>query len=115
MKHLYRRLILEEKLSENSDFSKIQKLQQKLDSGIDITDLTDSGINLSIEEFKANYVKPPELHKKCKGVMNYIGGNYIQMLSDGNYLLDYPNLKKKRSKKLEIVEEVLFKHLMSVN
>jgi hypothetical protein len=112
MKHLYRRLILEEKLSENSDFSKIQKLQQKLDSGIDITD---SGINLSIEEFKANYVKPPELHKKCKGVMNYIGGNYIQMLSDGNYLLDYPDLKKKRSKKLEIVEKVLFKHLMSVN
>ena len=95
MKHLYRRLILEEKLSENSDFSKIQKLQQKLDSGIDITDLTDSGINLSIEEFKANYVKPPELHKKCKGVMNYIGGNYIQMLSNGNYCLTILTLKRK--------------------
>ena len=53
--------------------------------------------------------------KDRRALDDYIGGNYIQMLSDGNYLLDYPNLKKKRSKKLEIVEEVLFKHLMSVN
>lgn len=112
MKHIYRRLILEEKLSEDSNFAKIQKLQQKLDEGINIKDLTDTGLIKTVKDFNDGYVKPPVLHKRCKDVMTYIGGNYIQMLSDGNYLLDYPNLKTKRSKKLEIVEAVLFKHLM---
>ncbi len=112
MKHIYRRLILEEKLSEDSNFAKIQKLQQKLDEGINIKDLTDTGLIKTVKDFNDGYVKPPVLHKRCEDVMTYIGGNYIHMLSDGNYLLDYPNVKKKRSKKLEIVEAVLFKHLM---
>jgi len=111
MKQIFRRMILEEKLSENPDTKKIQLLQQRLDQGITIKDLTDSGLIVTLKDFNAMYVNPPVLHKKCKDVMIYIGGNYIQMLSDGNFLLDYPNVKNKRSKKIEIVEDALFKHL----
>jgi hypothetical protein len=111
MKHLLLKLILEEKLSSSGDATKIQKLQQKLDSGLSVKDLQETGLIVTKADFVKRFKNPPTLHKKCKDVMTYIGGNYIQMLSDGNYLFDYKSLKPKRSKKLEILEEALFAHL----
>jgi len=115
MKHLFKRLILEEKLKDSPDFKKIQALQQKIDTELSIKDLTETGMIMTRESFEKSYINPPALDDKCKDVMTYIGKNYIQMLSNGFYLFDYPTVKTKRSKKIEIVEEALFNHLTGGN
>jgi hypothetical protein len=115
MKHLFKQLILEEKLKDSPDLKKIQKMQQKVDGELTIKDLTETGMIMTRESFEKSYYNPPVLDDKCKDVMTYIGRNYIQMLSNGFYLLDYPTMKPKRSKKLEVVEEALFNYLTQNN
>ena len=115
MKHLFRQLILEEKLKDAPNLKVIQQMQLKVDSELSIKDLTETGMIMTRESFEKSYRNPPALDTKCKDVMTYIGKNYIQMLSNGFYLWDYPSTKPKRSKKLEVVEEALFNHLMGIN
>jgi hypothetical protein len=115
MKHLFKQLILEEKLKDAPNLKKIQMMQQKLDGELCIKDLTETGMIMTRDSFEKSYFNPPKLDGKCKDVMTYIGKNYIQMLSNGFYLWDYPSRKPKRSKKLEIVEQALFNHLMGIN
>jgi len=115
MKHLFKQLILEEKLKDVSNLKVIQKMQQKIDGELSIKDLTETGMIMTRESFEKSYRNPPALDTKCKDVMTYIGKNYIQMLSNGFYLFDYPTVKSKRSKKIEVVEEALFNHLMGGN
>ena len=115
MKHLFKQLILEQKLKDVPNLKVIQKMQQKIDGELSIKDLTETGMIMTRESFEKSYKNPPVLDNKCKDVMTYIGKNYIQMLSNGFYLFDYPTVKSKRSKKIEVVEEALFNHLMKSN
>ena len=115
MKHLFKQLILEHKLKDVPNLKVIQKMQQKIDGELSIKDLTETGMIMTRESFEKSYKNPPVLDNKCKDVMTYIGKNYIQMLSNGFYLFDYPTVKSKRSKKIEVVEEALFNHLMKSN
>ena len=115
MKHLIQQMLVQEKIKQDGDKKLIQELQQKLDSELTIKDLIETGRITTRVDFEKSYVSPPSLDPKCKDVMVYIGKNYIQMLSNGYYLFDYPNVKPKRAKKLETVEEALFNHLMQNN
>jgi len=111
MKHLFEALLLEEKLKETPDKKKVQHLQQVLLGDISIKEFVDTGMIMTVDTFLKSYVLPPPIHLKCKDVMVYIGRNYIQFLSDGNYLFDYDKGLVKKTKRIDVIEKFLFDYL----
>jgi len=114
MNHLLREEILMTKLLEPHNVKYIQRLQRMSDKeNLDVYDFNQTGTIMTREDYQ-NYHKHIVLHKKCTDVIKYIGGNYIQMLSDGNYLIQYDTSKRgKRSKDLKKLEQYLFKIISS--
>lgn len=110
MNHLLREEILMTKLLEPHNVKYIQRLQRMSDKeNLDIYDFNQTGTIMTREDYQS-YHHHISLHKKCTDVIRYIGGHYIQMLSDGNYLIQYDTSKRgKRSKDLKKLEQYLFK------
>lgn len=110
MKALLRDEIIKEKLSSPHNVKYIQRLQQMMDyDHYTIKDFVDTGLIMPREEFEKLYAQSPNLHKKCTEVSRYVGGHYIQLLSDGNFLLNYSGVGRgKRSKDLQVVESYLW-------
>jgi hypothetical protein len=70
-----------------------------------------TGVITTLDSFMNQFKAPKKIHPKCTDVIVYLGGSYIQMLSDGNYLFSYGIGIKKKSRKLEVVEEYLYNYL----
>lgn len=109
MKHLINEEILTAKMSGSHNRGYIQRLQGMLDKEqLSISDFIDTGLIMKRDEYA---IKNPTcyLHRKCSDVIRYVGNHYIQMLTDGSYLLKYePSEKGKRSKNLKIIEGYLW-------
>lgn len=114
MKELIFEEILFTKQNEPHNVKKIQRLQQMLDyPSYSIKDFMDTGEVYSREDFEDMY-DDRQLNDTCLFVMRYVGGFYIEMLSDGSYLFTHPSGKKsKPTKDLEKLEEKIFKNIIS--
>lgn len=114
MKHLIREEILYTKLKNPHNVGYIKRLQQMFDSDeLTISDFTSTGVMMKRADYESIHHSVP-LHKKCMDVIRYIGGHYIQMLSDGNYLLQYnTNKRGKRSMDLKKIEGYIWKIISS--
>ena len=109
MKYLLREEILFTKMKDPNNVKYIQRLQQLMDADeVTIKDFIDTGVLYKRSDFE-NLYGTIELHKKCTDVMRYMGGHYIQFLSDGNYLVQYtPTNRGKRSKDIDKMEQFIY-------
>lgn len=114
MKHLIRDEILYTKMSDPHNVKYIQRLQRMSDKEeLTISDFADTGVMMKRDDYQ-NIHRFAELHNKCTDVIKYIGGHYVQMLSDGNYLLKYEQKGRgKRSKDLKKIEGYIWKMISS--
>ena len=114
MKHLNRDEILYTKMSDPHHVKYIQRLQRMSDKEkLTIADFADTGVMMKREDYQEIH-RFAELHKNCTDVIKYIGGHYVQMLSDGNYLLKYEQKGRgKRSKDLKKIEGYIWKMISS--
>ena len=99
--------ILSEKMRMNPDPLYIRKLQRLQDKGeITQQDFINTGRVVTLDFFKKR-VYPFTLNNLCTDVILYVGDFYIQMLMDGDFLLEVDNIKV-QSKDIELVEDVLW-------
>jgi len=109
MKNLITQEIALQKESHPSQKKYIQRLQQMLDIHTYVQkDFVSTGMITSRTEFiKQSPLSP--LHEKCTDVIVYLAGHYIQMLSDGKYLLNYTGEGRgHRSKDLNKIETIIY-------
>jgi len=95
----------------------IQRLQQMLDlPKYCVKHFQDTGSITPIPAFLLQYTDTI-LHPKCTNVVTYIGGHYIQMLSDGKYFINQHaagNILYRRgrySKYLHKLELIIFNNI----
>ena len=115
MKSIIAKEILKTKMQEPHNTKYIMRLQQLMDADeVTIKDFVDTGVLHKRNDFESMY-GTIELHNKCTDVMLYMGGHYIQFLSDGKYLVQYDTKSRgKRSADINKMEEYLFKMINNV-
>tara|TARA_R110000868_G_scaffold9795_1_gene48203 strand:- start:7055 stop:7402 length:348 start_codon:yes stop_codon:yes gene_type:complete len=115
MKNLIREDILLTKLKDPQNFKHIQLLQNIVDlESISLSTFLKARQKFNVEDFVNRYASI-DLHKKCTDVFYYLGGHYLQVLSDGKYLLQYSKDNRgKRSADLNQMEELIYKIVSNV-
>lgn len=95
----------------------VRRLEMMLDKDIEFYDFIDTGImvergELERQEFLILFANV-ELHPKCTDIMRYIGGYYIQMLTNGYFLFKPdPNEDGIQSMDIEEVEDYMWKNFV---
>tara|TARA_B110000977_G_scaffold199666_1_gene287745 strand:+ start:4980 stop:5327 length:348 start_codon:yes stop_codon:yes gene_type:complete len=109
MNNLIREEILLTKIKDPQNFKHIQLLQQMMDlESISLSNYVKVKQKFNFEDFVNRYASI-DLHKKCTDVFYYVGGHYLQVLSDGKYLLQYSKDNRgKRSADLNKMEELIY-------
>lgn len=121
MKQLIAKEILSYKMRKDSNPKVVKKLQQMLDKEtITRKDFLSLSYMIPIEDF---FERNPNtdinlIDSRCKDVISYIGGNFIQMLSDGGYKLSYNDngtSVETETNDIDLLEKLLFEYIRDGN
>lgn len=121
MKQLIAKEILSYKMRKDSNPKVVKKLQQMLDKEtITRKDFLSLSYMIPLRDF---FKRNPNIDinlidNRCKDVISYIGGNFIQMLSDGGYKLSYNDngtSVETETNDIDLLEKLLFEYIRDGN
>ena len=121
MKRLIAKEILTHKMRKDANPKIIKQLQQMLDKEvIFLKDFVKFSYMMPLQDY---FQRNPNtdmsvIDSRCKDIISYIGGYFIQMLSDGGYKLVYNDDGEDmytESNDIDLLEELLFEYIRNGN